>query len=248
MPDVGTCELCGQSVSRSPYAPFDLYHYEGDKNFDHLPILMKKTLDEIMLKHGADKASSHPAGGHDYARHYDRFFGALRDQKILLLEIGVGSGNSHRGWLDYFPHAIVFGVDQVHSTNAWNTPGPLSIDHLNEIAQADGFGRYTFQRASQADFTFWKCLAADYPLDWTIIIDDGSHMIDDVVKTFDCAWPLVAHGGFYCIEDLGVGGTPGSVFLKPGYPTHMQFVHSLMERADVDGFNYANELAILRKK
>ncbi len=194
-------------------------------------------LNSIFLRTGADKASSHPVRGHDFARHYEHFFAPLRGDPVTLLEIGVGSGNSHIGWIEFFFNAkTVLGIDKVHSTNEWNTPG------------ATPHPRYKFMAADQSDPVFWKCLAADYPGGLDILIDDGSHMIDDVVRTFNYAWPLIKSGGYMTIEDLGVGGTPGSVFLKPGYPTHMRFVESLMERPDVDSFYLAGELLILKKK
>jgi SAM-dependent methyltransferase len=197
-----------------------------------------ETLDELMLKHGADKASSHPVKGHYYARHYDHFFAPLRGDPITLLEIGVGSGNSHMAWLEYFWGGKVIGVDKVSETNPWNTPHATLTPHP----------RYKFMAADQTDETFYKCLAADYPAGFDIVVEDGGHFIDGVVASFKGLWPQVKSGGYYAAEDLGCGGTPGSVFLKPGYPTHMQWVHSLMERPDVDSFYLAGELLILRKR
>src|ERR1700730_16910374 len=46
-----------------------------------------------------------------YLRIYDRFFEALIDRPVRLLEIGVFRGGSLRLWRDYFPKGIVAGLD-----------------------------------------------------------------------------------------------------------------------------------------
>ena len=55
---------------------------------------MRATLDEIGLKYGTDKSSSH----HHYLPFYETFMAPLRDAPITLLEIGVYQGASLRTW------------------------------------------------------------------------------------------------------------------------------------------------------
>lgn len=125
-----------------------------------------QTLDQIAIEQQTDKATvftrtyAKPKG---YAPHYAAQFDAIRNDPIKLLEIGVGGGESIRTWLEYFPNARVFGVDNVQGTNPWNTVGDKP-----DL-------RYTFVTGDQGDTTFWKCFVADYGLNWNVIVDDGSH-------------------------------------------------------------------------
>lgn len=197
---------------------------------------MSLTLDEIAIKHGTDKATVHPVKGHGYAPFYARFFEPLRWRPIKLLEIGVGGGESIRTWLEYFPRASVFGVDNNQSTNDWNT------------VKAKTDLRYTFVYGDQSDPTFWKCFAADYGKDWTVIVDDGSHKGNDVIVSFQHLWEWVMPKCFYCIEDLAT-----AYGLPVGHPNHVQFLKGLLDLmnnggGDVESIHFFQELAVLIKK
>jgi hypothetical protein len=200
-----------------------------------------KTLDQICIEMGADKASQHHVRGHDYARHYDQLFSLVRKDPLRLLEIGVGGGESIMSWLEYFPNALVFGVDIVSNTNPWNTPD----------AKADP--RYKFLQGNQSDPTMWKCLFANWGGYFDIVIDDGSHMSGDVQTTFPILWPAVTDGGIYCIEDTGVTYTTSTIFHTPGFPTHSSWIKALVEQTNrgsehFDAMFVFEELVALIKK
>lgn len=198
-----------------------------------------RTLDQICISNQTDKASEHPTGAHDYARHYDRTFNHLREEEFKFLEIGVGGGQSIKAWLEYFTRARVWGVDIVQDTNPWNTVG----------GRADP--RYTFVQGPQHEPVFWKCFLADQGSDWGVIVDDGGHTSEQIIKTFDSLWPHVRSGGYYCIEDIGVCFSPGSVFCTPGYTKHNDFVKMLvdqcLEKGQIDRIHVSKELCILKK-
>jgi demethylmacrocin O-methyltransferase len=189
-----------------------------------------KTLDEIAIACGTDKATlkaDFPDGlGHGYAPIYDRLFTPLRDRTVQLLEIGVGGGESIRAWLEYFPNASVFGVDKVRDTNLWNVPGAGE--------------RYTFANGDQSCATFWACFISDYGRPWDIIIDDGSHISEDIIKSFECLWPHVASGGLYCIEDLKVA--PDALAYLKGIVGDIQAA-----TGGAESIQFSRELCILRK-
>lgn len=198
-----------------------------------------RTLDEIAIQHGTDKASKHPVLGHDYCRVYERFFKRHRFSLVKILEIGVGGGESIRTWLDYFPHGSVFGVDNVQGTNDWNTVG-----HRLDP-------RYCFTYGDQSDPTFWQCYAVDYGLDWDIIIDDGGHFNNQIIIAFNGLWPILREGGLYCIEDLGVAYGAGSVFVKPEWPNHIDWLRQRIDQMntgnEIDFLHLTKELAIIKK-
>jgi len=198
-----------------------------------------KTLDEICVECGTDKASVHPVKGHGYAFHYEKWFSPVRCSAVKLLEIGVGGGESIRAWLEYFGDTKIFGVDIVQNTNIYNTRSCNST-------------KYTFTHGIQESEVFWQCFIADHGKDWDIIIDDGGHFNNQVVTSFKCLWPVLKSGGLYCIEDLGVSYGAGSIFLTPGWPNHMDFIKDMLDQInhgdEIESLYFAKELAIIRKK
>jgi hypothetical protein len=202
------------------------------------------TLDEIAIRYGTDKATVFTrtyAKPHGYTLHLEPFFAPLRDQPIKFLEIGAAGGESIKTWLEYFPNAKVFGVDNNQGTNPWNT-----VD-----SGADP--RYTFVYGDQTDKTMWACFAVNYGADWDVVLDDGSHTSQGIITAFNCLWPLVKSDGLYVIEDLGVCYGAGSVFLSPGFPCHMDWLRGLLDemnngRGDIESVHFSRELAIIKKR
>jgi len=204
-----------------------------------------ETLDEIAITCGADKASSHPVRGHDYATPYEVTFGHLRWDKTKLLEVGVGGGESIRMWLEYFQAGHIYGCDIVSNTNPFNTHYPAGTPNPNP--------RYDFLQGDQSSKTHWACYLAFSGRDFDIIIDDGGHYSGQIINTFECLWLALRPGGFYCIEDLAAGSTTGTVFLTPGYPSHMDWLKGLTEKMnlgqnDIAEIHLWKELAIIHKK
>lgn len=199
------------------------------------------TLDEIAIEYGADKATIHPVKGHGYTRHYDAAFTSMRESPLKILEVGVGSGESMKMWLDYFPNAQVFGIDIVHDTNPWNTPGGKPAP------------RYTFFTGDQSSEVFWDCFIATYGTDWDIVTDDGGHSSQQIITTFNKMWPYIRRGGFYAIEDLGCAYSSLEFFCTPGWKNHMDFIKDMLDQInrgqnDIDSLHYSCELAVIRKK
>ena len=144
----------------------------------------RHSLSELALKHRTDKE-----GSHFYARHYERHFAHLRDDAIILLEIGIGGygdpragGESLRMWKEFFPNGTIIGLD-LHDKSS-----------LREE-------RIEIEQGSQDDPEFLKRLSARYgPFD--IVIDDGSHLPAHVIASFEILFDHVKGNGIYAIEDL----------------------------------------------
>ena len=140
---------------------------------------MPPTLDEIGLKFGTDKASSH----HNYLNFYDSFFGPLRQESLTLLEIGVFQGASLYTWREYFPNAKIIGVDI-----------QLTCKRLESE-------QIKIELADQSNLEHLAQLAAKHgPFD--IIVEDGSHMWEHQITTLRALFPFVKNGGYYVVEDL----------------------------------------------
>lgn len=134
------------------------------------------TLSEIFarqLEAHTDKGSTH-----SYIEVYEDL---LRDKKVgVLLEIGVFKGYSLKMWQEFFPLALVLGLD---------------ID----LSQVQVAHRLTVQGdATNAEFvreTFGH-------LQFDLVIDDGSHLLEDQIKSFEAFRPLMNQGSLYVIEDV----------------------------------------------
>ena len=160
---------------------------------------------------------------HWYTQHYQRHFAPLRRKRLHLLEIGVGGyddpelgGGSLRMWRTYFPQAQIYAIDIVDK-------------------QAHDERRIKTFKGSQTDEEFLSRVVDEMgTID--IIIDDGSHQNDHVLKSFHFLFPRLADGGIYVVEDTqtsywnSYGGS--SVEMSQPYTT-MGFLKSL-----ADGVNY----------
>lgn len=194
-----------------------------------------------MIAAGADKASVHPVGAHNFAVYYESAFAHLRNADIKLVEIGVGSAESMRGWLSYFPNAQVCGIDIVSQTNEWNDP------------KHKPHPRYTFVHGDQGSDGFWTEFVKAHGTGWDILCDDGSHANKDIITTFRMMWPHIRLGGYYAIEDLAAAYSNLEFFLKPGFPNHMDFIANMLHEINhgfnqIDEMRFSRELCILRKK
>ncbi len=197
-----------------------------------------KTLDQIMIACESDKASVFTrtyAKPHNYCVHLERFFEPLRYNPIKLLEIGVGSGESIRAWLEYFSQAQVFGVDLVHDTNPWNSPKEKPHE------------RYTFVHGDQSNAVFWKSFVKMHGGDWDIIIDDGSHDSNHIKTTFWSLWQHLKSGGIYEVEDLK-SAPDADNFLRGFAGTIHQDVSPIDNVSFVDSIHFSKELCIIIKK
>lgn len=107
------------------------------------------------------------------------------------MEFGILNGASLKMWRDRYS-ASVYGMDI-------NLPPP--IDNVTMWR-----GDCTIKR--------WEDLSTTFDL----IIDDASHIIEDMINAFEIWWPKVNPGGFYIIEDIHTmhyeGYNPNKIDLK----------------------------------
>ncbi|MBV9528793.1 class I SAM-dependent methyltransferase [Sphingomonas sp.] len=115
---------------------------------------------------------------------YERHFARFVNQPITFLEIGVGQGGSLQMWKRYFgPHARIVGIDI--------QPGCKAFEE----------DQIEIRIGSQGDPQFLAALVAEFgPFD--VILDDGSHRMDDVNASFAFLYPRMGKAGVYMVEDL----------------------------------------------
>jgi hypothetical protein len=146
-------------------------------------LLFGSNLNVLATIYNSDKWNTHW-----YTQHYQTHFAPLRRRRLNLLEIGIGGyddprqgGASLRMWRTYFPKARIFGID-------------IEDKRLHDERRIKTF------RGSQADPEFLERVLDEIG-QVDIIIDDGSHRNEHVLRSFELLFPRLAPDGIYAIED-----------------------------------------------
>jgi hypothetical protein len=136
----------------------------------------------------ADLNDSDKWGTHWYTPHYNDHFLPLRKKRLNILEIGIGGyedprggGGSLRMWRTYFPRSHIYGIDIADKS-------PHDEPRIKTFC------------GSQVDEAFLEEVVKTIGrID--IIIDDGSHLNEHVIRSFQFLFPRMADDGYYVIED-----------------------------------------------
>lgn len=151
-------------------------------------------IDSLFSFYGSDKTK------HGYGAVYDALFKNIRHMALNILEIGIGTldhsahstmsgyvldnyrpGGSLRAWRDYFPNAIVHGLDPQPDTQFKEARIITRLGFSTSVAHV---------KAALAGLAF------------DIIVDDGSHDMLDQIETMANLYPKLNPGGYYIIEDI----------------------------------------------
>ena len=169
-----------------------------------------KSLEEIFDHFGSDKGTI--LEGHRYAQSYEE----LIDKNITsLLEIGIGTDftyngtcGSIRGWLEWLPHAAIYGFD--------------IKDAPDDLKNNPRFKCILGDQGKEDDLIILK----NSILDCDIIIDDGSHINSHQIMTFNILWDKVKIGGYYIIEDVHCkwGNPPYTTDVLSSHPNLYKYI------------------------
>jgi cephalosporin hydroxylase len=144
--------------------------------------MSRASLQQLYIDH-AGKASHKWSS---YLREYDRLFSAWQDKPISMLEVGIQNGGSLDIWAKYFENALTIvgaDIDTRCGELSYNDPRiHLVIGDINNSE------------------TIQKIL--NYSPQFDIVIDDGSHQSEDIIKSFVNYFPYLTDGGFFVVEDL----------------------------------------------
>lgn len=121
---------------------------------------------------------------------YERHFKSWQNRSLNFLEIGVSYGGSLEMWRKYFgPLANIVGID---------------TDHRCKSVEQMGIN---VRIGSQTDTVFLQSLIDEFGM-FDVILDDGSHRMDDVWKTFQFFYPKMPKNGIYMVEDMHTSYSP----------------------------------------
>lgn len=117
-----------------------------------------------------------------YHHGYHRFYSQCIKRDIKkILEIGIEQGHSLNLWLQYCPEATIYGLD-------------IKTEFIN--------GRITIYKGDQSSAEDLENLKSHTGNDIDVILDDGSHIPEHQLFSFDKLFSHVSPGGIYIIEDI----------------------------------------------
>tara|TARA_A100001515_G_C4569644_1_gene209320 strand:- start:100 stop:810 length:711 start_codon:yes stop_codon:yes gene_type:complete len=158
----------------------------------------KQNLDSLSEKWGSDKHF------HGFTKFYEGFFVNYKNSKKIC-EIGMGGimwqrggklpGASSRMWLEYFPDAHVFILDNFSEIK----------EEEKEIVQkliSENKDRLTLILGDQAKRSDLNMLIDKTGSDIDILVDDGGHSMDQQQISLGFLFSYLKPGGLYVIEDL----------------------------------------------
>ena len=141
------------------------------------------TLQELSKKYGTDKHNRTMNGmvlGHCYIdKFYTNVFSPLVEEPVKLLEIGVYHGASVKMWEEYFINGQITGIDIDPKFPANSMPCVIT---------ADAYSTSGLKHFNDSSFD--------------IIIDDGSHILDDQLYVVRNYMRKLKPGGMLIIEDI----------------------------------------------
>jgi hypothetical protein len=141
---------------------------------------------------------------------YDRYFSPFRGRDVRVLEIGIYSGGSLDMWAQYFgSRAKIYGIDIEPSCKVY--AGPQVEVHIGD----------------QADRGFWQDFTSRVR-DVDIVIDDGGHLTEQQVVTFEEMLPHMRSGGIYLCEDIHHEHNGFGSYMY-GAARHLNGMHGLVE-------------------
>lgn len=171
--------------------------------------MKNKTLVDI-LKHYKWDCDKDPHCGnksipaHTYLEIYDRLFHIYQHEDINILEIGILRGTSLKLWSEYFTKAKIYGADTFERVD-W--PGCKFHEVLETLKE---YPRTELIQINSCANDFNSMLERNKFLEsipdgyFHIIIDDGSHELNDQIQTFNNFKTKLNKDGVYIIEDIGI--------------------------------------------
>jgi hypothetical protein len=156
---------------------------------------------DLFYKYKSDKC---PKVYHTYSPVYYENLKNIKYNSLEVLEIGIGTnklmkpicgheysaGASLRAWRDFFKNSFIYGLD-------------IDKNVLFEEERIKCF--YTDQSKKEcllSTIEEIRKFKKNPKLKFDLIIDDGSHIIDHMILSFNVLKEFLNVGGFYIIEDI----------------------------------------------
>ena len=160
-----------------------------------------ESFDVIFNKYDTDKNTKF----HNYTRQYNTLFEEFRDKPIKYLEIGVFNGGSIKAFKEAFRNSTCI----------------LGLDIDNRCKKYEDIDNNIFIEIGDAtNIDFIKSITEKYGT-FDVILDDGSHINKDVIKSFELLFPLLNDDGLYIVEDTIC--YKENSYIVQSYENHLQY-------------------------
>jgi cephalosporin hydroxylase len=138
-----------------------------------------KSLKEIYENYKGVDGWGDKGTAHTYIDEYEKILQQYRKNSTIL-EIGIAYGHSLEMWCDYFIDSTIIGVDLIN----------------HDIPKENRYKSIFCDATSPSIIPYIQ----DYKLD--VIIDDGSHLFEHQISSFNLLKEFINPGGLYIIEDI----------------------------------------------
>jgi len=185
-----------------------------------------ETVDTIFAKYNTDKNNTH----HNYSRQYEDLFRKYRDKPIIYLEIGVFMGESLKAMREVFKNAkFIIGIDINPNCKKFEDLEKNIIVEIGDATSED----------------FIKSIINKYG-NFDIILDDGSHVNKDVIKSFELLFPYVSNEGLYIVEDTTCFNL--NYHIDNNYPNHLSYFTKFLPYLNISGINVVVDPFKIKRK
>ena len=165
--------------------------------------MKKKNLSFFFRKNNCDKFT------HQYHTVYEKYLSKNKNKKLNIFEIGVADGSSLKSWSAFFKKSNIIGID---------------IKKINLKKRGIDKKNIKVYEGSQTDKKILSNIISKYK-NFDIIIDDGSHYPNDVIKTFEILFCLMMQiSRFFEFSTTSIKvSTPSLVVLSTSAPSSQFF-------------------------
>jgi len=136
-------------------------------------------LEELGRKYKPSKRS------HNYLPYYWMHFRDIRHEVKKVCEIGLQNDYSIKMWEEFFPNAQIYGID------------------IDPACKKFEGGRRKVFIGDQGDKKFLDNFLTDIGGGLDVVIDDGSHIVQHQLDSFETLFPAMSKHGIYAMEDTG---------------------------------------------
>ena len=181
-----------------------LYFLKKKVNIDKDNKSKSLNLEKLFVKYGSDKASfwNKKNYGHGYTKFYLKHLKKFKKNNINILEIGSYSGASAAAFSKFFYNSNVYCLDINISNFKYysNKIKVFGLDATNSLSLKNFFKKIDKDKKE---------------ISFDIIIDDGSHKLEDILICLSLLFDRLKSKGFYVIED----------FMHPNYFKHLDSIN-----------------------
>ena len=166
-----------------------LYKFKKKINIDN-DTINTDSLDELFHYYGSDKAEIFKATkekGHGFSKFYSQKLNYLRDKDINILEIGSYSGASAAAFKKYFKNSKIYCFD-INISNFKYSSKDIHVFGL-DVNDKKKLDRTLKEIGVKQEY-------------FDLIIDDGSHNLNDILFSIKYLFKHLSKNGVYIIEDF----------------------------------------------